>query len=153
LSTGRGHDAAGAVLLFATNVASILTLGVVVMFIKKVHRMGDASRRTLAVKRAAAVLLFLLLVFIAVPLGFTSQRLKDVAAIEKCVTNAANDWAKPYGWKATIVIATGAPNEYNAEIFLTGPPPFPEEDFPEAPTKCDVTDVIVKYVPSLSVEW
>lgn len=153
LSTGDGHDAAGAFLLFATNVASILFVGTIVMLIYKVHRMVDVDRRRRNRRDVAFVTLLLLLAAVAVPLGISSKHIRDVNDIENCLDDAIGEWADPYGWKVTIVLAGGAHRVYTAKVFVAGSPPFPdEENFPEVTQFCGVEELTLKFLPQRTIE-
>ena len=153
LSTGNGHEAIGAFLLFATNVASILVLGVIVMYFYRVHLMVGSRDRKPVKPLTVVLVLVALLALVAVPLGFTSQRIRDMNRIENCLEASAHEWADPQGWKVSFVIATGSPNDYSAKVFVTGTPPFPtKNDFPEDASACGVEIIEIAFVPIRSIE-
>ena len=133
LSNKAGHDAAGAMLLFATNFACILAMGVVVMFFYRVPRMVvGSSRRKRDAQRFAILTIIALLAVVAVPLGITSKQLRDIYEIESCLEDAANEWGNPQGWNVTYVVTSGKFGQYSAVVTVTGEPPFPNStDFPQ----------------------
>jgi uncharacterized hydrophobic protein (TIGR00271 family) len=153
LSTGNGNEAAGAMLLFATNVASILVLGVTVMYFQKVHMMVGEGFWKPWKKRAAICMLFLFLGVVSIPLGLTSKRIRDINQVKGCITDVVNGWANPYGWDVSFVLtAGGKKNDFMAQVFVTGQPPFPDKDDIPATEVCGVEDVIIKFVPVTTIE-
>jgi uncharacterized hydrophobic protein (TIGR00271 family) len=152
LSTGNGTDAAGALLLFATNFTSILIVGVIVMYAYKVHRKSSVTGKVYT--RAAFLMLLFLLGAVAVPLTFTSRLIRDESTIVTCVTDVVNKWAAPYGWESAVVVANAKPNRYTATVFVTGEPPFPEPDnlTDVLVLPCNVDEVIIRFIPQRVIE-
>jgi uncharacterized membrane protein len=109
LSTGDGHDAAGAILLFFTNVAAILSVGVVVMLFYKVQKKADPAKM---LRFHFSVLLIMgLLACVVTPLVFTAKQIHDQYDIERCLKKHATEWAEPQGWKVSIVVAKTSQSE------------------------------------------
>jgi uncharacterized hydrophobic protein (TIGR00271 family) len=152
LSTGNGDEAAGAMLLFATNVASILVLGVSVMYFHKVHMMGGEGFWQPWKKRTAICILFLFLLLVSIPLGLTSKRIRGINQIKGCITEAVNEWGSPYGWDVSFVVTAGTKNVYTAKVFVTGHPPFPDRDDIPATNICGVNEIIIRFVPMQTIE-
>jgi uncharacterized membrane protein len=154
LSTGNITDAIGALLLFSTNFTSILLLGVIVMFGYKVHRNRAVNGQHAYHMKVAFLMLLVLLAALAVPLYLTSRRIRDESAIVTCVTDVVDEWAEPYGWETTIVIASAKPNRYTATVYITGEPPFVrEDDFADAVVfPCNVDEVLLRFVAQRVIE-
>jgi len=150
LSTGRGTDAKGALLLFATNFASIVLLGVIVMAIYKVPLMVEGGKRNC---RTSFILMLGLLIVVAIPLGISSKQIRDLIEVEGCVRDRANEYAEAYNWTTNVVIAKSDQNTYTAEVLVAGEPPFPDpEDFPQA-FSCNVESLTVAFLPEKTVEF
>jgi uncharacterized hydrophobic protein (TIGR00271 family) len=106
LESGSTSQAAGALLLFTTNVAAILATGVAVMALHGVHRYGDltdagpagALRRGRAVAAVVA-----LVVLVGVPLSATSTVVAQRTLAEQRVASLADDWADAAGWEVVDV--------------------------------------------------
>jgi uncharacterized hydrophobic protein (TIGR00271 family) len=153
LSTEDGKDAVGALLLFATNFCSIILTGVLVMVIYKVHKMGANTRETMFERIVAAGIILCLLAAVAVPLSFTSIRIENERGIESCLENQINEWANPFGWETSIVVAKTSGDKYEAIVLVTGEPPFPQdEDFSEAVAPCDVDELTIRFIPQRVIE-
>jgi uncharacterized hydrophobic protein (TIGR00271 family) len=152
LSTGNGDEAAGAMLLFATNVASILVLGVIIMYIHGVHKMVVDGFWNPWKKRTAICILFLFLLCVSIPLGFSSKRIRDISTMKECITDTLNEWASPYDWEVSWVITAGAKSKYQALVFVAGRPPFPDSDDILATELCGVDEVVIKFVPQTTIE-
>ena len=150
LSTGATHDAAGATLLFATNFASILVIGVIVMYFYKVQRF--AKRERARWRGTAIVIVFLLLAFITVPLTLTSLRLREILDIEDCVKEKVDEWGSQYGWSTQVVVARAKGNRYEAKVVITGPPPFPNAtDIPSSDDGCGVDSAEISFFPEQKI--
>jgi uncharacterized hydrophobic protein (TIGR00271 family) len=121
LESGAPHEALGALLLFATNVAAILASGIVVMAFHRVHRIfGQGVTTGFRYGGAIAVITAILLVVI-VPLWINSDRIDKTAVRESEVQAVAARWASDAGWSVTGVTATGD----QVLIEATGPNPAP----------------------------
>ena len=151
LRTGNITDATGATLLFATNFTSILIVGVIVMFAYKVHKSSAVTGH--AYIQAVFLMLLCLLGALAIPLTLTSLRLHDETRIRICVADVVDEWAEPYGWETSIVIASAKPNRYTAKVYITGEPPFPtQESFADMILPCSVDEVIIRFVVQRIIE-
>ncbi len=110
LSAGRGGDAAGALLLFGTNVAAIIATGTIVLLL---YRVRDAARGAgIPVGRfrgiRVAVILGLVLV-IAAPLSVGSLRVALDHYLARTARPIVEGWAARNAWAVTdVTVANGA---------------------------------------------
>jgi uncharacterized membrane protein len=122
LEAGRGDQAAGAMLLFVTNVAAILATGIAVMAIYGVHRMAAGER---GLNRTHAVLVVaVLLVVVVLPLAGTSISIVNDTLREASVSSAGRSWAEDNGWELVAVDTS----EGRVIARFEGPLPIPEVD-------------------------
>jgi uncharacterized hydrophobic protein (TIGR00271 family) len=154
LSSNQGHDAAGAMLLFATNFACIVVMGILVMHLYRVPRMVTIDSRS---KKAAQLVAFLinlgLLAVVAIPLSITSKQLSNIYAIEDCLTDKINKWGNPKGWYVHLVVTTGKLDQYFAQVTIAGEPPFPDEtDFPNVTNVCGADSIDLRFIPVKSYD-
>jgi uncharacterized hydrophobic protein (TIGR00271 family) len=155
LSNNQGEDAAGAMLLFATNFACIVVMGIIVMHLYRVPRMVpvNSSRRKKAAQLIAVVINLGLLVIVAIPLGITSRQLSDTYEIQDCLTDKINEWGNPQGWYVRLVVTTGKLGQYFAKVTVAGKPPFPDEaDFPNVTNLCGTDSIDLTFVPAKTYE-
>ena len=162
--------AAGALLLFLTNYLCIVSVGIVVMMMYRVHRM--ARRRRYAIQRFGLWLTqkFSFIVFIVSMVGvgfllyYTSALLRTGIEIEKCLEDTAvypflgrpsNTPADGSGeW--TVVDATAirkAPlqNLWRANVVFAGTPPFPiVGNMTIVAEECNVDDISLQFIPTYS---
>ncbi len=124
LEAGATGQAAGALLLFATNVAAILASGLVVMAIYRVARHGAIStapgprhRRSGAVALVAASV-----VLVAVPLAVSSRAVARQSVEERDLGTAAQGWADEAGWR--VLEVSKAVDGYRLRV--AGAPPEPD---------------------------
>lgn len=126
LESGSGGQAAGALLLFTTNVAAILASGVVVMALHRADRFGAlAGEAGTVLRRGRAVLsIGVLVVLVAIPLSVTSTLVTQRALEERDVTSVSQDWAEAGGWEVVDV----AVKQDTTVVRAIGPgtPPDPE---------------------------
>jgi len=154
LSVGNADLAAGALLLFVTNVTAILASGVVVMGLYRVYRtaaeVDGPPGRALSRARAATVIAILVLV-VAVPLAITSVKVARDTVARTQVQGVADDWAERAGWEVISI--------ENREGFVVvrtvGPLPAPDPQ--ELRRSLDEqgiadTDVRLELVPEERVE-
>lgn len=124
LESGAEGEAAGAALLFLTNVTAILATGVGVMALYRVQRMVPsveaAGPQAVRRKRAVAVILVSLAV-IAVPLTLTSIQVATDRVREGNVRDATTTWAKSVGWH----VVTVETRDDGVVVKLEGPEPIP----------------------------
>jgi uncharacterized hydrophobic protein (TIGR00271 family) len=154
LSSGEGHDAAGAMLLFATNFACIVIMGIIVMHIYRVPKMVTDITRHKKFARFIAVLINLgLLVIVAIPLSITSKQLSDTYAIEDCLTDKINEWGNPQGWYVNLIVTTGKLGQYFATVTIAGEPPFPDQaNFPNVTDVCGTDSLDLRFVPATTYD-
>jgi uncharacterized hydrophobic protein (TIGR00271 family) len=122
LEAGNGHQALGAFLLFATNVAAILASGVVVMAVYHVSK-ASAGGSTRAVRRWGATgIIVVFLAVVIVPLWANSDTVDRTTTREAGVGAVAEQWVNPVGWTVVGVTAKGD----RVLVDVTGPEPPPE---------------------------
>jgi uncharacterized hydrophobic protein (TIGR00271 family) len=120
LEAGEASEAAGALLLFVTNVSAILAMGTLVMTIYRVphHAQPDEQHGR---SRAAAVVA-VMVVLVAIPLGITSRHLTLTETREADVRDVAEDWADDAAWEV-IQVATRSDSVL---VRAAGPQPAPD---------------------------
>lgn len=153
---GELDQSMGALLLFGTNVAAILTTGIVVMGLCRVHRMvvpvSDPSNGVRAVNRRNAVLVIVgLFVVIGVVLSTSTVSIARDTQRESRVRRIATAWASGYDWDVLDV------NTVDDEVVvrLAGPPPIPgTDDLETALVAAGIApeDVVVEFIPKTSVD-
>jgi uncharacterized hydrophobic protein (TIGR00271 family) len=134
LESHAPHQAAGALLLFVTNVVAILISGVIVMAIYRVHVVAaaaggpptvaeDGSVPVAGVSRQAAIVtVVVLLLIISVPLAITGVDITKASITTAKVTTVATAWARRAGWHLLAI-----DEEPDGMIVrVTGSPPDPD---------------------------
>jgi uncharacterized hydrophobic protein (TIGR00271 family) len=92
-------QAAGALLLFLTNVAAILAAGIVVMAIYRVTALPPENPGVRAVnRRHATAVVAALVVIVVVPLTVSSINVAHDTSREVSVRDASRSWARSVGW-------------------------------------------------------
>jgi uncharacterized membrane protein len=153
LESGAPAQAAGALVLFLTNVAAILVMGIIVMALYGVHRLAapaSGDRRTVNRRNAVLVIIALLLV-IVVPLAVTSASIARNTAREAQIRDVAREWAAAEGWELTTVTT----DHDGVVVRVEGQPPAPEADELTSMLEAegvDPDDIRVDYLPRLVVE-
>jgi uncharacterized hydrophobic protein (TIGR00271 family) len=103
---GAYDQAAGALLLFLTNVAAILGTGIFVMALYRVHAMTKglerADARTVN-RRNATLVVVALVVLVGIPLTVSSINIAHDTRREITVRDASRRWAHSVGWELTDV--------------------------------------------------
>jgi uncharacterized membrane protein len=127
LESGEVDEAAGALLLFLTNVVAIIGVGMVVMALYRVHRLvpapQTADRR--AVNRRNAVLVVAASVaVVGVTLAGSSARIASETSREEQVRDVAASWGEPAGWE----VAGTTTRRGRVIVSLAGPLPAPDTD-------------------------
>jgi uncharacterized membrane protein len=124
LEAGAVDQAAGALLLFVTNVSAILASGVVVMALYHVYEhLPTPGATTRYVNRKGAVgAIAVMVVLVMIPLAATSTRIGTATLDEIEVKTTADAWAAPSDW--TIVAVTTAGDKVT--VRATGPLPEPD---------------------------
>jgi uncharacterized hydrophobic protein (TIGR00271 family) len=125
LQAHQWGEAGGAMLLFVTNVASILGVGTIVMSLYRVHRMtpqyGTPEGRALN-RRNAVMVIAALVVIVAVPLTSASVTIAHQTNSEIAVEAAATAWVSGTGWEL-VAVTTNDSGRTVAQF--EGPPPYP----------------------------
>jgi uncharacterized hydrophobic protein (TIGR00271 family) len=127
LESGAGDESLGALLLFMTNVAAILVMGVAVMGIYRVRHIALAAttpEAPLARRRYPLLLVVALFVVVAIPLAISGRRYADSTLTTEQVTTIATDWTATAGWDVISV------RLHNGEVVVraVGPLPAPDPD-------------------------
>jgi uncharacterized hydrophobic protein (TIGR00271 family) len=152
--SGAWDEASGAAFLFATNVASILATGVIVMALFRVYQMATPSPGSAesSVNRRNALLV--IVVFFAVvlaPLVGSARQIRANQEREREVRQITEEWAGDAGWEVLEVSTTGT----NVDVRLIGSPPLPQTDtFAEALRAggIDPNGVVVEFIPRTVVD-
>jgi uncharacterized hydrophobic protein (TIGR00271 family) len=118
LESGAPHQAAGASLLFLTNVGAILLSGLIVMALYRVRETDLQIEKA----RGGRLSLIVVLVFVlAIALAATSRTIASQTIDASKVRTVATTWAKPSGWTIDSV----DPNGSGYTVHAAGPPPAP----------------------------
>jgi uncharacterized membrane protein len=148
LESGSSSEAAGALLLFVTNVTAILAMGTFVMAIYRVSTHAPAGSRTPA---HIAQIVGAMMVVVAVPLAITSERVSTTERREHDVERVADDWAGDAGWEVLAVSTRGE----TVVVRSAGPLPAPEPDALRAALDADGLDGVrieLERVPSTTTD-
>lgn len=154
LESGALGEAAGALLLFVTNVVAIIATGIVVMSIYGVNRLAaigaaDGTRRSSLKK--PAVLLVSMLIVIGLPLSVTSVDIASKSVTEAAVYDEVANWSVDAGWRLQRLDYVGG----ELTIYLEGPLPLPDTDSLEVALTdrgIDVDGVTLVLVPVYEVQ-
>ena len=160
LESGAPHQAAGALLLFISNVVAILGTGMVVMALYRIARRpapGGASQRRVN-RRPAALIVVAMTVIIVVPLTLSSVNISENSSLESTVSSVAGRWADAVGWQLLGVTTTGDTVTTSGDtvtVKVTGPLPIPgtaalQSELGNAGV--DTSKVRVEFVPTYSVD-
>ncbi|MBH0110228.1 DUF389 domain-containing protein [Salinibacterium sp. NG22] len=150
LESGAFEESLGALLLFVTNVASILATGVVVMALFKVQRspaLNSAPAMSIMHKHKAGIAITTMLVLVAIPLTISSINTGAATVRENTIRAAAEQWADEAGWDL-VTVNTGLNRVF---LRVTGPLPAPDTDelaAQIAESGIDPSVVEVELVPS-----
>jgi uncharacterized hydrophobic protein (TIGR00271 family) len=157
LESGDAVGAAGAMLLFLTNVTAIVASGLVVMAAFGVRFEPDTTAGDLRPsgparsRRTAAFVVVLSIAILVVPLAFGSQRITKQFGDEARVRNAVVPWAEAAGWDVVSVRA----ELDSVTVVATGPLPEPDLDDLDAALGREGVDgmtVALELVPSRRVQ-
>ena len=124
---GRFGQAAGALLLFATNVAAILSVGVVVMVGYGVHRLAGGTSQQGARgldRRKALMSIAALAVAVVAALSYSTATIVNDRTREATVERVAEEWGADKGW-TVVGLDTRAGKTI---IRFEGPLPIPDTD-------------------------
>jgi uncharacterized hydrophobic protein (TIGR00271 family) len=104
LESGAPSQAAGALLLFGTNVASIIAMGTVVLLGYQVRATAAASGQDVReLSRVSLIVVGVFVLVMAVPLGVSGVQLYKQTAVVAEATPIAQHWAERQGWQVTDV--------------------------------------------------
>jgi len=156
LEAGAMGQAAGACLLFVTNVTAILASGVVVMSLYRVHRTANevdlaADTPSRASRMRGGLVVAVLIALVAVPLAVTSATVARNSLLHAEVSTIADGWAAAAGWEVVSV-------ENRGELVVVravGPLPAPDpQDLRRSLDEGDLadTDVTLELVPEERIE-
>ena len=127
LESGKPDQALGALLLFLTNVAAILTSGTIVMALYGFHRLvapAASSERGMVNRRNAVIIIAAMVIAVSIPLTTTSVTLARDTSREAKTLAAAREFGKEVGWKTGNVTT----REGEILVHMEGPPPLPDTD-------------------------
>jgi uncharacterized hydrophobic protein (TIGR00271 family) len=153
LESGAEKEAAGALFLFSTNVASILATGIVVMALYRVHRMvapATTSAKRRVNRRNAVLVIVAFFLIIGGTLITSTVRINDNQRQEAEVRSITQQWADEVGWEVIEVSTTGT----NVSVRLIGTPPIPDTDsYGESlrSVGVDPSGVVVEFIPQTVV--
>ncbi|QYH37070.1 DUF389 domain-containing protein [Salinibacterium sp. M195] len=153
LESGATEESLGALLLFVTNVASILATGVVVMALFKIQRSLRADTQSGVAKvaqRKTALVISAMLVVVAIPLTISSITTGTNTVRENTIRAITDQWASEADWD--LVTVDTRLNQVLVRV--TGPLPAPDTKELAAriaASDIDPTVVEVELVPSHSV--
>jgi uncharacterized hydrophobic protein (TIGR00271 family) len=153
LEAGVPDQAAGALVLFATNVCAILGSGIVVMRIYGVARSEDDLVRPTFRRGSATAIVIALVALVALPLGANSVRLDQTTARDQQIRSVAETWADQGGWAVVAVTSRRG----TVWIQATGPAPAPSTarlrdqlraaGFGRVPVKLDLDPAVYSDLP------
>ena len=152
LESGAGEQAAGALLLFVTNVAAILLSGLVVMAIYRVTTTAtDAAGSSGSRRHGAIPVVVTFVLVLAIPLTISSRRITTEARDRVGAEAAATGWATAAGWRVLTVDSDLG----GIHVRASGAPPGPRPSalrraFDEHGLKG--VDVTVELVPETRIE-
>jgi uncharacterized hydrophobic protein (TIGR00271 family) len=148
LSAGKWDDAEGALLLFVTNLLSILLAGGAIFAL-----LGLGTTTTEGIgqlhKRRAYGVIAMGVILVAIPLSMATVRVYRDSIAQAKITNIAKKWAGQHGTDSVIrsVLASGS----TAKILITGPeqPPTIEDLGAQIESEVEwVAEVDLRFVPS-----
>ncbi|MHA6628500.1 DUF389 domain-containing protein [Pseudonocardia sichuanensis] len=120
LESGAPGQAAGALLLFATNVTAIIATGTAVLIGYRVRAVAVAAGRPVGQLRARTVVVVgLLVLVVAVPLAIGSYQVFRDHAIVVTAQPVAERWAASHSWDVVGVTV----QEGVLQVAAAGPPP------------------------------
>jgi uncharacterized hydrophobic protein (TIGR00271 family) len=120
MESGAPGQAAGALLLFATNVTAIIATGTAVLIGYRVRAAAVAAGRPVGRLRARTmVVVGLLVLVVAVPLGIGSYQVFRDHAIVVTAQPVAERWAETHSWDVVAVTV----QEGVLQVEASGPPP------------------------------
>jgi uncharacterized hydrophobic protein (TIGR00271 family) len=146
---GAGSEAAGALVLFLTNVGAILLSGLLVMAIYRVFGLAEPGG---AVHRRTAIAVIVAFVaIVAVPLAASTREVVSDAVDRADVESVADKWASAAGWEIVGVKTS----DEGTEVRAAGSPPAPDPKRLRADLVAaghGGIDVVVDLVPAQRVD-
>jgi uncharacterized hydrophobic protein (TIGR00271 family) len=149
LESGAPGEAAGALFLFAANVAAILTTGVVVMarYGAYVLEPPDSTAMARRINRRNAVLVIVaFFLVIGGTLVWSSIQIANDREQEDQIRSLATEWADSVGWEVVGVDTSGT----YVEVAVAGTPPIPDTAGLATLLEgagIDPSDVVVDFIP------
>ncbi len=152
--SGAWDEAFGALFLFGTNVASILTTGIIVMALYRVYQMVTpaATAEKRAVNRRNAI--FVIVAFFAViliPLVGSAVQIATDRTRESEVRTITDEWAASVGWEVVEVSNTTS----GTDVRVIGSPPIPSTSSYAESLQAggiDPNTVVVEFIPRTLVQ-
>ena len=124
LESGASGQSVGALLLFLTNVGSILLSGLIVMALYRVFQIAvPPGDRKGVPRRLATGIVVVFVVLLCVPLGITTVNESRDEVDRANVTPVAQRWARAVGWRIVSVDSGTSGVQIQAEGGLPAPDP------------------------------
>ena len=152
--SGAWDESFGALFLFSTNVASILTTGIIVMALYRVYQMvtpAPTAKKRAVNRRNAILVIVAFFALILIPLVTSAVRIANDRARESEVRQITQDWADSVGWEVLQVSTTTS----GADVRVIGSPPIPPTaSYAEALRTggIDPDTVVVEFIPRTIVQ-
>jgi uncharacterized membrane protein len=147
--SGELDESFGALFLFATNVASILATGIIVMALYKVYAMVTpaATPEKRAVNRRNAILVIVaFFAIILIPLISSAVQIANDRSRESEIRRITDAWATSVEWEVLDVTSSATA----VDVRVIGSPPIPETDSFAAALEAggiDPSEVVVEFIP------
>jgi uncharacterized hydrophobic protein (TIGR00271 family) len=150
LSAGRADLAMGSLLLFVTNYFAILITGALVFALMGYPRVSLVPK-SIRSRRVAVVLIVVMVILIAIPLGLTGRGVAEASLAENRAAQATKAWVAGTGYKY-VSAQTG---DQTVNIVITGTGDLPPEQSLQESLAGQVygMKVQVHAVPSQSLEF
>ena len=163
------EGAIGSFLLFFTNYLCILSVGMMVMFMYRVHRMIRRRKYRLArfgmwiLRQTYIIVLIIFLVGVGFCLAVSSALWRNGIEVEKCLSNTeiypiigwsgVDDKSADEGeWTVFEVVVrrtTALSNEWLGVVLFAGSPPFPIiGDITPVAEECGANDITLQFIPT-----
>lgn len=152
--SGAWDEAFGAMFLFTTNVAAILTTGIVVMALFRVYQMvtpASTPQKRAVNRRNAVLVISAFFVVIFVPLVASAIRIAEDASRTAEIRQITEEWADGVGWEVLEVSASAS----RVDVRVIGSPPIPQTTTYAAALAAggiDPTAVAVEFIPRTIVQ-
>ena len=152
--SGAWDESFGALFLFSTNVASILTTGIIVMALYRVYQMvtpAPTAKKRAVNRRNAILVIVAFFALILIPLATSAVRIANDRARESEVRQITQDWADSVGWEVVQVSSTTS----GADVRVIGSPPIPSTASYAESLRAggiDPDTVVVEFIPRTVVQ-